>query len=86
MTVGGAAQAAGPSGVEEGPSTQALPQCLEASSDSNDNVHVLNTCSSSYRYKVVMAFAPDLACQTIKPGWEHTYDDPSGRFDGIKSC
>ncbi|MBP2384086.1 hypothetical protein [Brachybacterium sacelli] len=86
MATAGAAQAAGPSDAEGDISTKGLPQCIEAWDDAQGDVHVVNNCSSSYRYKVVMAFAPDLSCQTVKAGWEHTYDDPTGRFDGVQSC
>lgn len=86
MAAAGAAQAAGPSDGEGDISTQAVPQCVKAWDDAQGDVHVNNRCDSSYRYKVVMAFAPDLSCQTVSAGWNHTYDDPYGRFDGIQSC
>ena len=86
VTAGGAAHAGGPPQSEDDVSNQAVPNCVEAWDDSSGDVYVENHCATSKRYKVVMAFAPDLSCQTIKSGWRHTYDDPTGRFDGLKSC
>ncbi|WP_157235745.1 hypothetical protein [Brachybacterium sp. P6-10-X1] len=86
MVSAGAAHAAGPSDAEGDVSTQGLPQCISARDDAQGDVHVVNNCGSSYRYKVVMAFGPDLSCETVKSGWSHTYDDPYGRFDGIQAC
>jgi len=36
--------------------------------------------------KVVMAWEPDLACTTLRAGYDKLYIDPFGRFDRAELC
>ncbi|PWH07730.1 hypothetical protein DEO23_03700 [Brachybacterium endophyticum] len=88
LTMGAAlpATAAPTASADDGPSTKDVPQCVWAWSNEYDDVIVHNACGNYQRYKVVMAFGPDLPCATLAPGQEHSWRDPSGRFDGLVSC
>jgi hypothetical protein len=66
------------------------PSCVHVSDHTHSNgkshVHVFNRCNSHQRVKVVMAFAPDSACQPLSPDEEYVHTYTGGRFDRLDRC
>jgi hypothetical protein len=73
------------------PAQAAVPTCVVpqvTKIGSNWKVKVTNKCSSTYRVKVIWAFALDSPCYQLPPGYYFT-SSRSGilvAFDGLKSC
>ncbi|WP_433696824.1 hypothetical protein [Nocardiopsis sp. CA-288880] len=80
-----------PAAAETAPQAAvAVPDCVETDLDDDgitDELTVTNTCSSSVRVKVVLAYMTDIPCTTIRSGrsvsWSWGYP---GRFDGLVDC
>ena len=52
-----------------------------------------NTCTTTQRVKVLVAFGPDSACQVLPEGGNFAHQvekhfpvGPDPRFDGLESC
>ncbi len=66
------------------------PTCVSArrtTSGLNQTVRVTNGCNTTQRVKVLWAFGPDSACNTLAPGG--SFSSTRGRlprFDGLEKC
>ncbi|WP_143261344.1 hypothetical protein [Allokutzneria sp. NRRL B-24872] len=49
-------------------------------------IEVTNRCKTTRKVKIVVAFGPDSACWTYKPGQRHDLYGPSGRVDRLELC
>jgi hypothetical protein len=77
--------------VGAGPaSAKAAPTCLDFSLDdsgASDSLWVYNACGRTVHYNVVLAFATDFPCTSIRANHQQHYSwFYPGRFDGLKSC
>src|SRR5919199_692565 len=61
------------------------PNCVKASlndSGFTDYITVTNTCKTTQRVKIVIAYLPDIACTSLKPGYYvKAHWGYPGRFD-----
>lgn len=61
------------------------PACVNAVVEKGF-IQVYNNCGFDVRVKVVLAFAPDSACNLVVDGTRHNISPAYGRIDRVEMC